>query len=399
MRVPPTLSLVVLGMIASGWAGCSSEPAEQDPAPFVCEPRSPTPTDSFALDRNPASESVALAKAIADRTLAIHESTKLPWDWGEGTLMFSLVELYRVTGEQRYRDYYRSWIDHHVGRGYLITMSDRCPPALAALALYEETCDASYRKVVDDILDYLYNVAPRTEQGGISHMGTVTIFGETLWVDSLFMFGNVLTRFGGLTGSERALGEFSSQYGIFAGLLQQEGGLFTHAWGWPGPQDEGVFWARGNAWVTAAGYEYLSVRAARGQTDDAVAQSLRRQVEGVVASQDEATGLWWTVMSRPGEIYLETSATALFALGMARGYRLGLLDDSVLPVIERAMEGVRGKIVLDDQDRPVVTGISGPTTVGQFKDYASVELGEDISYGVGAVILALLETSGLSAGP
>jgi unsaturated rhamnogalacturonyl hydrolase len=351
------------------------------------------------VDRNPASESVALAKAIADRTLATHESTKLSWDWGEATLMFSLVELYRVTGEQRYRDYYRSWIDYHVGRGYFITMSDRCPPALAALALYEETCDPAYRKVVDDILEYLYDVAPRTEQGGISHMGTVTIFGETLWVDSLFMFGNVLTRFGGLTGNDRALSEFSFQYGIFASLLQQEGGLFTHAYGWPGPQDEGVFWARGNAWVTAAGYEYLSVRAARGQTDDAVALSLRRQVEGIVATQDDATGLWWTVMSRPGEIYLETSATALFAMGMARGYRLGLLDGSVVPVIERAMEGVRGKIVLDDQDRPVVTGISGPTTVGQFKDYASVALGEDISYGVGAVILALLETSGLPASP
>jgi unsaturated rhamnogalacturonyl hydrolase len=86
-------------------------------------------------------------------------------------------------------------------------------------------------------------------------------------------------------------------------------------------------------------------------------------------------------------------------MGMARGYRLGLLVGSVVPVIERAMEGVRGKIVLDDQDRPVVTGISGPTTVGQFKDYASVALGEDISYGVGAVILALLETSGLPASP
>lgn len=389
-RLVPTFVLTSLFV-----AGCGSdEPAAQSD-PWVCEPTPPSVSDPFALERDPGSEQVKLAKAIADRTTEVHDPTDLSWDWGEATLMFSFVDLYRVTGEERYRDYYQAWIDHHVERGYAITMSDRCPPALSALALYQETCDEKYRAVIDDVLTYLYEEAPRTEQGGISHMGTVDLFGETLWVDSLFMFGNVLIRWGELTGNERALSEFSKQYVIFRDLLQEQNGLFTHAYAWPGEQDEGVFWARGNAWVTAAGYEYLRVRASRGESDDEVRASLERQVEAIVASQDPDTGLWWTVMSHPGEVYLETSASALFALGMARGYRLGLLDASVLPVIEKAMEGVEGKIVLDDQGRPVVTDISGPTTVGRFKDYAAVDLEDDISYGVGAVILALIETSGL----
>lgn len=373
--------------------GCGSDDPASGPAPFVCAPRSPSPNDPFVVAHDPASENVLLAKEIADRTIAEHDPTDLSWDWGEGTLMLSLVDLYRLTGETAYRDFYCAWIDHHLDR-YQITMSDRCPPALSALALYSETCEPKYRKVVDDVLVYLYEIAPRTEQGGISHMGTVTMFGETLWVDSLFMFGNVLIRWGELASDTGALDEFSSQYGVFADLLQDEGGLFTHAYGWPGPQTEGVFWARGNAWVTAAGYEYLRVRADRGESDPTVAQSLDRQVQAIVDSQDPDTGLWWTVMSHPGEIYLETSASALFALGLSRGHRLGLLDDSVLPVIDKAMDGVKSMIVRDDQDRPVVTGISGPTTVGELKDYAAVDLGEDISYGVGAVILALIETSG-----
>ena len=386
---------VAIGVIPAALAcGSESDSDAGSPPSWVCEPSSPSPSDPFAVQRDPDSERVQLARAIADRTMDVHESSSLPWDWGEATLMFSFVDLYRVTGDIRYRDYYRAWIDHHIDHGYEITMSDRCPPALAALALYEESCDPRYGAVVDDVLTYLYEVTPRTEHGGISHMGTVDVFGETLWVDSLFMFGNVLIRYGELTGSERALSEFSAQYGIFADLLQEEGGLFTHAWGWGG-QDEGVFWARGNAWVTAAGYEYLRARAARGESDEPIRASLARQVEAIVASQDPDTGLWWTVMSRPGEIYLETSASALFALGMARGYRLGLLDDAVLPTIEHAMQGVESKIVMDGQDRPVVTDISGPTTGGGFEDYAKVALEDDISYGVGAVILALMETSGL----
>jgi unsaturated rhamnogalacturonyl hydrolase len=69
----------------------------------------------------------------------------------------------------------------------------------------------------------------------------------------------------------------------------------------------------------------------------------------------------------------------------------------VVPAIDKAMQGVRSMVVQDAEGRPMVTGVSGPTTVGQFKDYAAVELGDDISYGVGAVILALIETSKLGS--
>ena len=51
----------------------------------------------------------------------------------------------------------------------------------------------------------------------------------------------------------------------------------------------------------------------------------------------------------------------------------------------------------DDQGRPVVTGVSSPTTVGTFEYYAELSTTDDISYGLGTVIMALIETSGLPA--
>ncbi|MCC6527249.1 MAG: glycoside hydrolase family 88 protein, partial [Polyangiaceae bacterium] len=326
--------------------------------------------------------------------MAEHPPEALPWDWGEGTLMQALVELHRVTGEPAYADYYRRWMDHHIAQGYLVTVSDRCPPAVVALELYRDSCAAPYLEVVATVLRYLYDEAARSPEGGISHFGTVNVFGATLWLDSLFMFGNVLVRWGEAAGDARALGEYGAQFDIFAALLQQSSGWFVHAAHWSG-QDPDVYWARGNAWVTASGYEYLRVRTARGETDDAVAASLHAQVDAAVAAQDPATGLWWTVVNRPGETYLETSASALFALGMARGIRAGLLDASYRPAVDAAMAGVGARIVDDALGRPVVTGISGPTTAGTFADYAAVELGDDISYGVGAVLFALVEVSGL----
>ncbi|WP_437591212.1 glycoside hydrolase family 88/105 protein [Sorangium sp. So ce1000] len=393
----PRALLVAAAVSAAAAGGCSGEPDAGQPGSSgaECTPTSPSADDAFARERAPDSESIALARAVADRWIAEHPAESLPWDWGEGTVMLSLVELYRVTQHAQYRDYYKRYIDHHIEYGYEITISDRCPPAIAALALHEETCEARYDKVVADVLRYLYEEARRTEQGGISHLGVSPLFEPTLWVDSLFMFGNVLVRAGESSGEARPLDEFSNQFQIFASLLQDEPGLFRHAYGWAAPQDPDVYWARGNAWVTAAGYDYLRVRAARGERDEAVAGSLQRQVAAVLGAQDQDTGLWWTIMNRPGEIYLETSATALFAVGLARGLRHGFLDASVRPAIDRAMAGVRSRIEEDASGRPVVTGVSGPTTVGRFDDYAAVELRDDLSYGVGAVVLALVETSGL----
>jgi unsaturated rhamnogalacturonyl hydrolase len=185
-----------------------------------------------------------------------------------------------------------------------------------------------------------------------------------------------------------------SQIDIFATALQDSNGWLRHAYNWQLNHDD-LYWARGNSWVTASVAEYLRARARRGERDDRAQAVLEAQVEAVAASQDGATGLWWNILDRPGEIYLETSAAALFALGLARGYRDGLLDSSVLPVIETAMAGIEERIAADAEGHPVVTGISGPTTVGTFEGYADVPLGDDIHYGVGAVILALVETSGL----
>jgi unsaturated rhamnogalacturonyl hydrolase len=221
------------------------------------------------------------------------------------------------------------------------------------------------------------------------------VLGATLWLDSLFMFGNLLTRWGELADDVRALDEYSRQFRIFTDLLQDESGLYTHAYDWAAPQDDGVFWARGNAWVVAATYEYLRVRRNRGESDQGAVDAIQRLVEAFVERQDPDTGLWWTLLSHPGESYLETSAAGLVAFGLARGYRYGYLNDSILPVIANALDGLRANIDRDDRGRPVVTDISGPTSVGGHDMYASVALEDDLSYGIGAVILALLEASGL----
>ena len=152
-------------------------------------------------------------------------------------LMHALAELYLVTGEQRLHDYYQSWLDYHIDQGYQMVWSDSCPPAITAVALLKEAPNDDYQQVVDDTLEYLDVTAPRTEEGGISHNG---ILGKkSIWLDSLFMFGMVLNRWGELEGNEARLDMMSVQIRIFADVLLDVTGFMRHAQVWPG-YDESV---------------------------------------------------------------------------------------------------------------------------------------------------------------
>ena len=381
-----------------GADGLGEAGADVARSPFdQCEPGVAPDEACFASRRDPSSALVAQARALADAHMARHPAEDVGWDWGEAVAMLGVVQLYRVTGETRYLDYVTAWMDHHIAEGYRIETSDSCAPAGVAVRLYGLTGQERYRGVVEDALDYLFHRALRSPEGGLNHLGTVTALPVTLWVDSLFMFGNVLTGWGEVAGDPAALGLEGEQIGIFASVLQDPSGLFTHAAYWPLEQTPGIFWARGNAWVTAATVDYLRARRWRGEEDPAVAQVLERQLGAVRAWQDGPSGRWWTVMNRPGETYLETSATALWAFALARAWRSGLVGDEVLPAVDAAVSGLDAQMVSAD-DGPRVGGVSGPTTAGDFDNYAHVSQGDDFPWGVGAALLAWTEASGLPRG-
>ena len=79
---------------------------------------------------------------------------------------------------------------------------------------------------------------------------------------------------------------------------------------------------------------------------------------------------------------------------MARGYRYGFLGDEVLPTLAKGRDGLLSYIKETD-GLWSVHQISGPTNAGTRTDYLNVRIDSDIPYGVGAVLMALVELSGL----
>ncbi len=140
----------------------------------------------------------------------------------------------------------------------------------------------------------------------------------------------------------------------YAGLLQQDDGIFNHAPDAPAP------WSRGNGFAGLGMAELLTALPTTHPGRPAVLDVFRRQMEGLREHQ-APDGMWFQVVDTPGS-YREGSLTALAATAMARGVRLGWLDDSYRTVIQRAWSALLAHVELDGElvDVCISTG-AGPT--------------------------------------
>ena len=92
----------------------------------------------------------------------------------------------------------------------------------------------------------------------------------------------------------------------------------------------------------------------------AVLRSYQALMRGMV-TQQAADGMWRQVVDEPGS-YREFTVTAMMVAAMARGLRLGWIDASYRPVVDRAWRGLLARIAEDGTLIDVCTGTgAGPT--------------------------------------
>jgi rhamnogalacturonyl hydrolase YesR len=186
------------------------------------------------------------------------------------------------------------------------------------------------------------------------------------WTDDMFMTASVLTRTGQIPGRTGDLDHAVRLMTEYAGRLQREDGLFVHAAAGPYP------WGRGNGFAALGLMETLGALPAQHPGRATVLQIYRRLMAGLKTMQ-APDGMWREVVDEPGS-YRELSVTAMTVSAMARGLRLGWIDASYKPVVERAWAGLLAHIADDGTvvdvctstgtgpalrfylDRPAITG-------------------------------------------
>ncbi|MEI6277636.1 MAG: glycoside hydrolase family 88 protein, partial [Prolixibacteraceae bacterium] len=335
--------------------------------------------------------------------------TQYKWDWGQATMLNSMVHLYNSKPEAEkkvYLDYIRTAMD--------LTMKDANgahPNAVASghgmAFLAKITGDPRYIEIANKIFaDYL--TTPRTKAGGVSHR-TETI---EMWDDTIYMISMFLLEMYRYTGDEKYIDELLKQYLIHKEkLADKKWGLWVHGydddnddykdrccqlnWAQMTPERKSIeFWGRGNGWVVMALADALNTVPAKSSSFKVFAKELKEITKSLPALQDKKTGMWYQLPIYPNEQanYVESSCSAMFAYGITIGIQKKVLSKKTfLPVIEKAYTGLQQNATKQDGKYLIPTKVCEGTCIGDRAYYFGRKTKEGVNYAIGAYIMFYLE--------
>ena len=155
----------------------------------------------------------------------------------------------------------------------------------------------------------------------------------------------------------------------YAARLQQPDGLFHHA------ADAPVAWGRGNGFAALGLSELLTVLPPDHPGRGRVLDVHRRHLAGM-RDRQAPDGMWTQVVDEPGS-YRETSVTAMTLTATARGLRLGWLDASYRPVVDRAWRALLARVADDGALVDVCIGTGAGATRRHYLDRPAVNGPDD----------------------
>ncbi|WHY02455.1 glycoside hydrolase family 88 protein [Neobacillus sp. DY30] len=277
------------------------------------------------------------------------------WDWPGGVAFFGVAEAYEATGNEKYLQAIRSWVDSELEDGLPRLTVNASSIGHVLLTLYKATNEEKYIDTAVKMADYLLHDAERFADGVLQHTvnGEKYQFPEQAWVDTMFMAGYFLLRIGNLLEREDYFNFGLKQYHGHEEFLQDD---MTHLYyhGWDNIAQNhmsGIFWARGNSWAAYTMARALELIEVQHPSFMIIQGSLRDQLSALVRLQSE-TGLWHTILDDP-DSYLETSGSA--------GIAGALLTSGKVynKYIQRSVDGILAQIRQDGS----VMGVSAGTAV------------------------------------
>lgn len=239
--------------------------------------------------------------------------------------------------------------------------------------------------VLDTLLSAMETNIPRFEDG-VFHRE------RDMWADDTFMSCPFLVRAARIKREPRYAKEAIHQLlGFRDRLWIEDEELFSHIFFLDDAKKNSIPWGRGNGWVLVSMSDVLANAPKSTPRYDELTQAFQAFARGIVKCQD-ASGLWHQVLNRP-DSYSETSCTALFAIALCRGIRLGILPEEYKKNIMHACEAIlREKVDDTFSVRDVCMG-SGNAREAEY--YMALGTVQDDDHGTGVILTMLSEVVSL----
>lgn len=324
------------------------------------------------------------------------------WNYHLGVTLNGLLRTSKLLGREDIRKYAAKHIDQCVKMyeyslfdrdkyGYqslnqqlveLDSLDDCGAFGAAILELYEQTQNSAYLPLLQTIAAYMKNEQIRRADGAF-YRGD-----DTMWADDLYMSTPFLAGYYKLTGERTYIDDAAQQFLLFKKYLYMpELQIMSHVYDFKHETPTYVPWGRGNGWVLFSLAEVLEALPDGHKDQEPLLAFYRELCEGCLRLQGH-NGLWHQVLT-DAESYEETSCTAMFTYGFAKGVRHGWLSapEPYAAAVDRAWQGL-SKHSVDELGN--VHGVCRGSNFSFSEAYYKFDLlwVENDTHGTGIVMLA-----------
>lgn len=325
------------------------------------------------------------------------------WEWTHGVALFALFEHHKLTSSPTSLTIIHDWFADRRKEGGT-TKNINTMAALLSLACVYELDPAVHPEYKDTLLEWaewVMNDLPKTEEGGFQHITYDNENKGQLWDDTLMMTVQPLAKIGKVLGVSSYVEEAKYQFLLHIKYLYDaKSGLWYHGWTFEGRHHfAGAHWARGNCWITLAIPLFFHILGPHDKDlshhDSCLSRhlisTLEAQLDALLPLQDEASGLWHTLL-KYDDSYVESSATAGFAAGAYLALRFGLVKDerkrkTYAAMADAALKGVVHMIADDGELQQTSFG----TAMGHDLDFYRKIPITPMPYGQALALLAIVQ--------
>ena len=353
-------------------------------------------------NRRPIDYAVEACETIMKKFDAPDLPPKARFHYHQGVFLSGVMKTWKLTGDDRFFDYARAWVDSLVDEDGVVHNSnpgemDDIQPGILLYDLYERTGEEKYRKAFSYLASLIIDFQ-RNPEGGFFHKDR---YPNQMWLDGLYLGGPICVMYGKMF--HRPL---CYEVASFQALLMEEvtrdweTGLLYHAydqsrkapWSDPVTGKSPEFWGRAMGWVPLALLEELTYIPEVFAQRDELIRMLTDLLKALVPYQDDESGLWYQVVNRVDDPrnWLETSCSCLYTGGIAGAVRRGFLDRSYLKFARKGYEGIIRRLG-HDENGVLVDNVCVGTGVGDLDHYYGRPTSTNDLHGMGAFILMCIE--------
>ena len=346
---------------------------------------------------------------------SIKHGKKPAWNYIDGCMMTSLVELYKTTKNEKYLDFVKRFVDYYVHDdgtilGYEVEKysTDDISESRILFDLYDITKNPKFDKAIELVFSQI-KTHPRTKEGNFWHK---KIYPNQVWLDGLYMAQPFYTRYMTLRGSKDyhdIINQFTNVRKI---MFDDKAKLYYHGYDserqlfWA-DKKTGLsknFWLRSIGWFTVALADVLDYMDEQMYDEYHTIKSLFKEtIDGILNYQDKESHMFYQVPNFPGKEgnYLETSGSAMISYAILKGVRLNALPERYREIGLSIFNGICDKYLSVNEEGDLnlggiclVAGLgpeNNPRRDGSYEYYISEPIVENDAKGVGPLIMAYTE--------